>query len=132
MKLYLDSSALVKLVRRENESEALRRLRRRHRTDERVTSELASVEVVRSVFGGGPLAVAHARRLLTRVHLVALDTDLLERVAMLAPGSPPRSLDAIHLATAQLLSADLRAVVIYDVRMTAATGVLGLPVVAPS
>src|ERR1700730_662110 len=62
MKLYLDSSALVKLVRREAESSPLRRFLRRHQDDGRVTSALARVEVVRAVTGGGPAAVAHARR----------------------------------------------------------------------
>ena len=60
MKLYLDSSALVKLVRREAESSPLRRFLRRHGEDGRVTSALARVEVVRAVMGGGPAAIAHA------------------------------------------------------------------------
>jgi predicted nucleic acid-binding protein len=62
VKLYLDSSALVKLIQREVESSALRRYLRRHRDDRRVTSALARVEVVRAVAGGGPNAIAHARR----------------------------------------------------------------------
>lgn len=53
MRLYLDSSALVKLVTREPESEALIRFLRRHRTDGRVTSFLRvsrlSVQSARAV-----------------------------------------------------------------------------------
>lgn len=131
MRLYFDSSAIIKLVQREAESEALRRYLRAHRTDERVSSDLARVEVVRSVLAGGPLAVAHARRQLARYHLVVLDVDVLDRAATIAPGSLLRSLDAIHLATAQLLGPDLRAVLTYDVRMTQAAGTLGLPVESP-
>ena len=131
MRLYLDSSALVKLVQREAESEALRRYLRSHRSDERVASDLARVEVVRSVLAGGPAAVAHARRQLARVYLVALDRDVLDRAATLAPGLLLRSLDAIHLATAQLLGADLRAVLTYDVRMSTVAVSLSLPVVSP-
>ena len=56
---------------------------------------------------------------LARLHLVALDVDVLDRAATLAPASLLlRSLDAIHLAPAQLLGASLRAVLSYDVRMT--------------
>ncbi len=132
MKLYLDSSALVKLVQREAETEALRRFLQLHRADERVTSALARVEVVRGVLVGGPTAVAHARRQLARVHQVTMDVDLLDRAGTLAPGSPLRSLDAIHLATAQLLGPDLRAVVTYDQRMAAAAHALGMAVVAPA
>ena len=49
MSLYLDSSALVKLVQVEVESAALRRYLRRHRQLRRVTSALARVEVVRAL-----------------------------------------------------------------------------------
>jgi predicted nucleic acid-binding protein len=64
--------------------------------------------------------------------LIAVDRALLERAATLAPDALLRSLDAIHLATAQLLGADLRAVVTYDRRMLAIAGSLGLAVAAPA
>ena len=123
---------MVKLVQREAESEALRRYLRRHRTDERVTSALARVEVPRAVQAGGAAAVAQARRQLSRLHQVTLDTGLLDIAAPLVPGTLLRSLDAIHLASAQLLGADLRAVVTYDLRMAAAATTLGIAVEAPS
>ena len=132
MRLYLDSSALVKLVQREAESDALRRYLRAHRADERVASEVVRVEVVRSVLPGGAPAVAHARRQFARLYLMVMDRDLLDRAATLAPAAVLRSLDAIHLATAQLLGSELRAVVTYDVRMGQAALSLGLTVVSPS
>ena len=131
MKLYLDSSAIVKLVQREAESNALRRFLRRHRDDRRVTSALARVEVVRAISGGGPAAIAHARRQLARVDEVAIDRDLLDTAATIAPGERLRSLDAIHLASAQALAPDLRAVVTYDQRMAAAGHTLGMTIEAP-
>jgi uncharacterized protein len=130
--LYLDSSAVVKLVQREPESEALRRFLRRNRDATKVTSALARVEVVRSVLAGGSRAVAHARRQLVRLHHVTLDRELLDRAATLAPNSMLRSLDAIHLASAQTLGSDLRAVITYDMRMAQAALGLGLPVEAPA
>ena len=132
MKLYLDSSALVKLVQREAESSALRRYLRRHREDRRVTSSLARVEVVRAVAGGGPNAIAHARRQLARVDQVALDRELLDAAATLVPGERLRSLDAIHLASAHALTSDLRAVVTYDERMAVAAFALGMVIEAPA
>jgi hypothetical protein len=131
MKLYLDSSALVKLVQSEPETSGLRRYLRRHRDDLRVTSSLALVEVVRAVSTGGPEARAHARRLLGRLHLLSLTTSLLDSAADLAPSSPLRSLDAIHLASAQELGSELRAVLTYDSRMAAAAQSVGLVVTAP-
>ena len=132
VRLYLDSSAIMKLVQREAESEALRRFLRRHRADGRVTSALARVEVVRAVGGGGPTAIAHARRQLTRVDQVNLDRDLLDAAATLTPGVVLRPLDAIHLAAARSLGAELRSVITYDCRMQDAAASLGIAVDAPA
>lgn len=126
--VYLDSSALVKLVVAERESGALRRyLRSKPR---RASCALARVEVLRAVRPHGGAAVKRARGLLRRLDLVQLDDDLLDAAATLDAGVL-RSLDAIHLAAAQVLGDDLTAVVTYDDRMTAAAGRLGLPIAAP-
>lgn len=131
MRLYLDSSALVKLVKTEPASAALRRFLRRFGDDGRVTSALARVEVVRALAGGGPKAIAHARRALSRVDQIGLHRGLLDDAATLAPGSPLRSLDAIHLASARSLGAELRAVVAYNAGLAAAAADLGTAVEAP-
>ena len=131
MRIYLDSSALVKLVQREAESDKLRRFLRRHRSDQLVTSALARVEVVRAVFAGGPAAIEQARRQLSRLDQVVLSNDLLDRAATLAPAGQLRSLDAIHLAAAQVVGRDLRALVTYDRRMADAARALGLAVETP-
>lgn len=131
MKLYLDASALVKLVKKEGESDALRRYLRRHRGDGRVTSALARVEVVRAVSPGGADAIAHARRQLSRVDQVNIDRQLLDDAAALAPGSVLRSLDAIHLVSARSLGADLRTVLSYDQRLNDAARALGLATESP-
>ena len=99
LRLYLDSSAIVK------------RFLRRHRPDEGVTSTLSRVEVVRAVRSGGADALAQARRQLARLHQVNLSIGLLDAAASLGPGVALRSPDAIHLASAQVLGADLRSVV---------------------
>jgi predicted nucleic acid-binding protein len=129
--VYVDSSALVKLVQTEKESGALRRYLRRHRSLVWATSALARVEVVRAVAPGGSGAIALARRQLGRFHQLDLDRELLDRAAGLPAGAAFRSLDAIHLAAAQTLPA-LRAVITYDNRMQAAAQAVGLPVEAPS
>lgn len=76
-----------------------------------------------------PHRVAAARDRLGGLELVALDDPLLDAAAELAP--PLRSLDAIHLAAALSLGADLGVVVTYDVRMADAARALGLDVAAP-
>ncbi len=129
--LYVDSSALVKLVQTERESAALRRYLRRHSSLIRATCALARVEVIRAVAPAGARAVALARRQLGRFHQLDLDRELLDRAAALPAAAPLRSLDAVHLAAAQTLPA-LRAVVTYDIRMQAAAQALGLPIEAPA
>jgi predicted nucleic acid-binding protein len=131
VRIYLDSSAIVKLVQREPESEALRRFLRRRRSDQLVASALSRVEVVRAVLPGGGLAVSQARRQLGRLDLITLTGDLLDRAATLSPTGSLRRLDAIHLASAQELGADLRAMVTYDRRMAGAAADVGLAVEAP-
>jgi predicted nucleic acid-binding protein len=126
--VYLDSSALVKLVVAERESAALRNYLRAH--PQRASCALATVEVIRAVRPHGAVAVTRARRVLRRLDLIQIDAELIESAATLA-GTVLRSLDAIHLAAAQALAGDLTAVVTYDERMTAAAATLGLTVTAP-
>jgi len=127
--VYLDSSALVKLVVREPESRALRAYLRRH--PERISCGLARTEVLRAVRPGGPASVEAARRVLHGIDLIRLDDSLLDAAGTLEPIGL-RSLDAIHLAAAQLVAPVLRAVVTYDRRLADAAASLGFATVAPS
>ena len=126
--VYLDASALVKLVVAEPESGALRRYLQGEPL--RVSCALVRVEVPRAVRGQGGAALRRARRLLQRLDLIQLDDDLLEAAALIDP-TVLRSLDAIHLAAAQTLSDKLTALVTYDERMGAAATRLGLAVETP-
>jgi predicted nucleic acid-binding protein len=128
MATYLDSSAIVKLAVRENESVALRRYLRRRRP--LVSSSLARTEVMRALLPGGDDAVAAGWKVLSRLDLVRISTGVLDDAAVLLP-TELRSLDAIHLATARRLGQDLGTLVTYDERMTEAATHLGHRVVAP-
>src|SRR6266542_2137945 len=81
--LYLDSSALVKLVVPEAESRALREALRPW--PERVSSVVAEIEVeqVARRIGGG--AIRRVRSVLARLALVELDTEVRRRAAALWP-----------------------------------------------
>jgi uncharacterized protein len=127
--VYLDSSALVKLVVREHESDALTRHLRERR--DRASCALARIEVVRAVQPHGRPAISRARRLLERVSLLRLDDILLDEAATF-DGATLRSLDAIHLAAARALGDSLAEVITYDHRMAAAAHHAGLPVSAPA
>jgi predicted nucleic acid-binding protein len=127
--VYLDSSALVKLVVHEPESEALADHLRERPT--RVSSALARVEVIRAVRGHGQPAIRRARQLLQRISLLRLDDALLDDAAMLDANNL-RSLDAIHLASARALGDGLIEMVTYDHRMADAGATIAIAVIAPS
>lgn len=125
---YLDSSAVVKLAIEEPESAALRRHLRRRRP--LMSSALARAEVVRAVLLEGPAAVARAGEVLARVELVRVNDRVLGAAGMLRPPEL-RTLDAIHLATAQALGTDLGLFVAYDLRLLQAAEELGLRTAMP-
>jgi hypothetical protein len=126
---YLDSSAIVKLVVAEPESKALRRYisRRRHL----ITSALARIEVSRALLPSGPQAVARGEAVLRRVQLLRVNDRVLKEAGKLQPPDM-RSLDAIHLASAQQLGASVRQIVTYDERMAAGARAVGWSVASPS
>jgi len=127
--LYLDSSALVKLVVPEPETEAL--LKALADWPERVSSALARVEVLRAVGRSGVEAArGRAEAVLTRIGLLEIDGAILDRAAHLGPPEL-RSLDAIHLASALSLGEDLGGMAVYDVRLAQAAALSGATVLSP-
>jgi uncharacterized protein len=125
---YLDSSAIVKLAVREPESDALRRYLRRRRT--LMSSALARTEVLRALLPGGEPALAAGRRVLSQIDLIRLNDQVLGRAGTLSP-LPLRSLEAIHLTTAERLGTDLQEIISYDERMTTAAQEKGYKVATP-
>ena len=86
MRLYLDTSALVKLVVTERESLALQRYLHDRMTDKHFTAALSRTELVRTVARlGSTETVQQARRLLTRLDIVALTGRLLDASAVVSP-----------------------------------------------
>ena len=126
---YLDSSAIVKLAIEEPESAALRRYLRRRRP--LVSSTLARAEVSRALLPIGAAAVLRGEDVLSRLELIRINDRILAAAGSLLP-EDVRTLDAIHLATAQQLATDLAGLVTYDERMSGAAEGLGWSVVAPS
>jgi predicted nucleic acid-binding protein len=126
---YVDSSALVKLAVRERESAALRRYLGRRRLI--VSSALARTEVTRALLPLGSVAVRRGRDVLARVALLRVNDRVLDAAGASTPADL-RSLDAIHLASAEQLGSDLRSFVTYDERLAGAAAGRGLRVVQPA
>ncbi|MGH9468327.1 MAG: type II toxin-antitoxin system VapC family toxin [Terriglobales bacterium] len=125
--VYLDSSALIKLIIPEPETEALESFLVRY--GRRASSVLTEVEVMRVLLRLADetgAAAQRASRALAAMSLLALDTAVLQRAARLPPPRL-RSLDALHLASA-LLVPDCAGMVTYDRRLREAAVYHGLQV----
>ena len=128
--LYLDASAIVKIVVSEGETEAL--------VDylgaaDLVSSEVAEIEVPRAAYlrTADARSIQHAELVLRRFHLVSLDDELRHEAARAAPADL-RTLDAVHLVSCLSLGSRVGAIVVYDRRLAVAARERGLQVVAPA
>jgi predicted nucleic acid-binding protein len=128
--IYLDSSALLKLLHEEAESAALADWLTTQAGSPILSSELAKVEVVRACRRINPDALPEAKTLLAGLDLVPLTGAVIAEAADVGE-TTLRSLDAIHLASALALRADLSTFVAYDRRLGAAASAAGLQLLAP-
>jgi predicted nucleic acid-binding protein len=122
--LYLDSSALVKLVISEPETRALRAFLRQRA--ERSTT------CVRAVAPHGDDAVATAREVFGALFEIPLSRHVLDRGGVLAHELTLRSLDAIHLSAAEEIRPHITTIVTYDRRMADAARQRAFDVAAPT
>lgn len=126
---YVDASALVKLFKAEQETEAFRTALADWPVQ--VASELIRVEAVCTARRlGGRDALQRADAALEQITLIPLTLEVIE-LATGAHTPPLRAMDAVHLATALTLREDLGAVFVYDSDLHAAAQGRGLNALAP-
>lgn len=129
--IYLDTAALVKLVRREIASDELVDWLNARAEEPLVTSALAEVELPRALRRTEPDLLAAVPAVMARTAVYEID-DLVRSTAAAYAEPLIRSLDAIHLATADaVLGDDLTAFVTYDRRLLGNASALGLPTACP-
>lgn len=128
--IYLDSSALLKLVRAEAHSADLTAWLAARSEMPLVSSTLARVEVLRTCRRIDERLLVQGRTVLSALDMVPVGDDVLEAAAELAD-PVLRSLDAVHLASALALDPDLDVFVAYDGRLLAAAQAAGLDVAQP-
>ena len=128
--VYVDSSALLKLVVPERETDAL--IAALAGYPDRVTSRLSAVECRRAVrrSGGKANVLARLDHVLSACTLLHLDETVMRLAETIGPPEL-RSLDAIHLASALSLGDYPAAFVAYDARLLRAAKTLKLNVLAP-
>ncbi|MBB5873791.1 putative nucleic acid-binding protein [Allocatelliglobosispora scoriae] len=129
--IYLDTSAAAKLVQHERESQALAVWLAARIGRPLVSSALIYPELIRAVTRHRPGLADRAIALSQRIMTVPIAADIVASSATV--GNPGlRTLDAIHLATAVAIGAELEAFVTYDKRLAAAAAEIGLTVAAPA
>ena len=126
--VYVDASALAKLIVDEAEGDALRAFLAP--IARQATSIVGRVEVERTVARRAPARLDHVAGLLDDLVIVGLGPAIAAAAAEIGPPTL-RTLDAIHLASAAALAADLEAFVTYDRRLADAARALGMPVASP-
>lgn len=133
--IYLDACALIKFIRPEQDTKALRAWRQALPDGtELLTSELSRLEITRTLLraqADHQRVPFFAGEALKGVYVVDLtSTVLLRAMAYRLPRLG--SLDAIHLASADPFRAELSEFVTYDQELAKAAADLGFPVAAPS
>jgi hypothetical protein len=137
--IYFDTSALLKLIRTEPETFALRGYLRERADQDHVSSALARAEVARAVIRDADPAgevdsalAATAQRVLRQLMLWRISDDVLQ-ATWDVPGRRLRALDAIHVATALRIDEQvtLSSFVTYDQRQADAARAAGLTVDTP-
>jgi predicted nucleic acid-binding protein len=129
--IYLDSTAVVKLVHAEAESVALRDWLDERAETGWISSVLTEIETFRALARYAPDAVSRLPAVLDQIDLIGLDPPI--RIpAQTARPATVRSLDAIHLGTALHARQTLTSFVTYDKRLLDAALSAGLPADAPA
>jgi len=127
---YVDTSAALKLLAEESDSQAFAQFYDDNADATWASSALLRIEVVRAVRRALPAALNDARDLLLAFDYVNIDDGIVQ-AAMDEPDRSLRSLDAIHLATARLFDSDLDGLVTYDERLGQAAIAAGMTVLSP-
>lgn len=127
---YLETSAFLKLVVTEAESDALRARFSALRAggDQVVSCQLLVTEAHRAAERIAALDHASVAKALGQVALVDLEAERFTEAGILG-GENLRSLDALHIASALDLGCDL--VIAYDQRVLEAAATTGLAVECP-
>ncbi len=126
--IYLDASAIVTLLSGRSYAPRLRDFLAIRPGMPMATSTIGFVETVRTLdrIGEYPTAMADLVASFTEI---LVTEDVRDAAARLPAGL--RTLDAIHVASAQVVGPVLDALVSYDRRMLDAAHAVGLPALAP-
>ena len=129
MRIYADSSAIIKLIKEEKESPAVRSLF----AHDVCTSILSILEVNRFMEVFKPKMPSDEFKRFTKdTYFVDLSVPLMIHLTNLKLPPFVKTLDSIHLGTAFLLRLSIDAILTYDKKMQLGAEIMGLKVLAPA
>jgi predicted nucleic acid-binding protein len=127
LRWYIDSSAIIKLIKPELETKTLLQQLPRVIT----TSQISRVEVIRTINVNFAELLEDAYDILSDIPMVAVDHSVLLAAENLPAFIKLRSLDSIHIATAFSMKSEIDGVVTYDKEMVKAASALGFKAMSP-
>ena len=127
MRWYIDSSAIIKLIKPELETKTLLQQLPRSIT----TSQISRVEVIRTINVNFAELLEDAYDILSDIPMVAVDHSVLLAAENLPAFVKLRTLDSIHIATAFSMKSEIEGVVTYDKEMVKAASALGFKTMSP-
>jgi uncharacterized protein len=127
LRWYIDSSAIIKLIKPELETKTLLQQLPRAIT----TSQISRVEVIRTINVNFAELLEDAYDILLDIPMVAVDHSVLLAAENLPAFIKLRALDSIHMATAFSMKSEIEGVVSYDKEMVKAASALGFITMSP-
>ncbi len=127
MRWYIDSSAIIKLIKPELETKTLLQQLPRAIT----TSQLSRVEVIQTINLNFAELLEDAYDILSDIPMIAVDHSVLLAAENLPAFIKLRALDSIHMATAFSMKSEIEGVITYDKEMVKAASALGFKTMSP-
>lgn len=124
---YLDSSAILKLIIKEAESDSLRKFI----NTKVITSAISRVEVIRTLSLNDESLIIAGQMVLEKFELMPLSRPILTIAENFSSQITLRSLDALQVASVIFLSPMVKSLITYDKNMIKNTKALGISVVSP-
>jgi len=124
---YMDSSAIIKLIKPEKESATLiKKL-----PPSLITSRISRVEVARTIAKHEPDLLNTAYDVLADIQMIPVEDSIITIAENLPLHIDLRSLDSLHIASALHIRNALKGIITYDKEMVRAGIALGFNTMSP-
>jgi predicted nucleic acid-binding protein len=124
---YMDSSAIIKLIKPEKESAVLiKKL-----PTSLITSRISRIEVARTIGKHEPDLLDAAYDILADIQMIPVEDSIITIAENLPQHIDLRSLDSLHIASALAIRNALKGIITYDKEMVRAGIALGFKTMSP-